>query len=80
MAGWRSDPGALGASGAVNSVVVCTILLAPRATVLLYGILPLPAWLLGVGWVGLDVMGAAQVKSLVSICPAFESGAPGMAW
>ena len=67
LAGWRFDPGALGASGAVSSTVVCQILLAPRATVLLYGILPLPAWLMGVGWIGLDVMGAAQVPFEVTI-------------
>ena len=67
LAGWRFDPGALGASGAVSSIVVCQILLAPRATVLLYGVLPLPAWLMGVGWIGLDVMGAAQVSVISGI-------------
>ena len=46
--------------------MVCQILMAPTATVLLYGILPLPAWMLGIAWVGLDVAGAARVGPAAS--------------
>jgi membrane associated rhomboid family serine protease len=38
----------VGASGAVTAVVVLFIFMYPRQTLLLFGIIPMPAWLLGV--------------------------------
>lgn len=44
----------LGASGAVNAIVMYNIMSFPKATVLLYGIVPLPAALLGLAFIGVD--------------------------
>jgi len=49
---------ALGSSGAVNGIVMFDILLFPSATILLYGILPMPAWGLGAIFLGFDIYGA----------------------
>lgn len=49
---------AYGASGALAGVVVLFALNFPRATVLLFFVLPIPAWLLGVFVVGMDIYGA----------------------
>lgn len=53
-------PSALGASGAVNGILALSILAAPRATVLVYGVLPVPAALLGALYVAQDLRGAAR--------------------
>ena len=53
-------PGALGASAAVNSVMVVDICLFPTRTVLLYGLLPMPAALLGALWLMRDVTGTME--------------------
>ena len=54
------SPGVVvGASGAVVGVVVLYALNFPRRTLLLWGILPIPAWLLGVILVVMDLQGAA---------------------
>jgi len=53
---------ALGSSGAVNGIVMFDILLFPSATILLYGILPMPAWGLGAIFLGFDIYGALGVS------------------
>jgi membrane associated rhomboid family serine protease len=50
--------GAYGASGALAGVVVLFALNFPRATILLFFVLPMPAWLFGVLAVGMDIYGA----------------------
>lgn len=52
----------LGASGSVNAVVIFSTLLNPYATYLVYGIVPAPAWLLAILWLGYDFWGAARVR------------------
>lgn len=52
----------LGASAAVNAIVIMSVLLNPTATYLVYGIVPLPAWALGIGWLAYDSMGAYKVR------------------
>lgn len=42
---------ALGASGAVSSVLLIAIILNPTMTLLIYGVLPVPAWILGIGYI-----------------------------
>jgi membrane associated rhomboid family serine protease len=42
---------ALGASGAVSAVLLVAIILRPTMTLLIYGILPVPAWILGIGYI-----------------------------
>jgi hypothetical protein len=55
----------LGASAAVNAIVIFSVLLNPTATYLIYGILPAPAWALGTAWICYDTYGAYQVLSLL---------------
>ena len=52
------SPGALGASAAVNSIMIVDILLFPTRTILLYGFIPVPAALLGGLWLYRDVDGS----------------------
>lgn len=47
LSGWH-PASVLGASGAVSGVVALFIFYYPRQTLLIWGILPVPAWLLGV--------------------------------
>ncbi len=49
---------AYGASGAIAGVVVLYALNFPQRTLLLFFVLPIPAWLFGVLMVGLDMYGA----------------------
>ena len=49
---------AYGASGAIAGVVVLYALNFPRRTLLLFFVIPIPAWLFGVLMVGLDMLGA----------------------
>ena len=52
------EPGHMyGASGAVSAVVVLYALHFPRRTLLLFFVLPLPAWLVGALMIGFDVYG-----------------------
>jgi membrane associated rhomboid family serine protease len=44
----------LGASGAVNAIVACNILMFPKSMIYLYGIVPIPAALAGLAFLGLD--------------------------
>ena len=53
----------VGASGAVVGIVVLFALNFPRRTLLLWGIVPIPAWLLGVLLVVGDLVGAAGASS-----------------
>ena len=50
---------ALGASGGVTASVILFCLLYPRATILLFMIIPVPAWLAGLLIVGLDMFAIA---------------------
>lgn len=56
--GIRRSPPALGASGSVNASVIFNILYSPYSTVLIYDILPMPAWALGGLWLAYDISGA----------------------
>ena len=49
----------LGASGGVCGVIVLYAMLYPNKTLFLYGILPLPMWMIGVFIVGMDALGAS---------------------
>lgn len=48
----------VGASGGVTAVVILFAIYYPRATVLLFFVIPMPAWLLGVMYVGYDLYSA----------------------
>jgi membrane associated rhomboid family serine protease len=45
---------ALGASGAVNAVIMWSVCSFPRNMIYLYGIVPIPAAIAGLGFVGMD--------------------------
>jgi membrane associated rhomboid family serine protease len=51
--------GAYGASGAIAGVVILYALNFPRRMLLLFFVIPIPAWLFGVLMVGLDMFGAS---------------------
>ena len=55
--------GALGASGAITAVVIHYACLFPKQIVSLYGIIPIPMWLLGVAYVVYDAIGAQSGTS-----------------
>lgn len=50
--------GAVGASGAITGIVVLYALNFPRRTLLLFFVIPMPAWVAGLLVIGLDVYGA----------------------
>jgi hypothetical protein len=72
----------LGASAAVNAMVIFSVLLNPTATYLLYGIVPAPAWALGTAWICWDTYGAYKVNLLALIsccytsCPRHRANMP----
>lgn len=58
-------PAALGASAAVNAIVLLDILLYPKRMVYLYMVLPIPAALLGVFYIVGDMSGLLGVSFYV---------------
>ena len=56
----------VGASGAVMAVLAMFIWHFPRQTVYIYGVLPVPAWALGILFVVLDLQGAASQQGNVA--------------
>lgn len=54
------SPGCVGASGGVVGVIIMYAMLFPHRTLLIYGIFPMPAWLLGFLIVGGDLYGAIR--------------------
>lgn len=56
----------VGASGAVSAVVVLFIFMYPREKILLMGILPMPAWLLGVLLVAANILNARDPNSHIA--------------
>ena len=65
----------MGASGAVVGIVVLFALNYPRQIVLLMGILPMPAWLLGVIVVAGDLLGSLEKNSSQVAFQAHLAGA-----
>ena len=56
----------VGASGAVMAILAMFIWHFPRQTVYIYGVLPVPAWALGVLFVVIDLQGAASQQGNVA--------------
>ena len=59
IAGTPADVTLYGASGAIAGVVVLYALNFPHRTLLLFFVIPIPAWLLGVLFVAYDMFGAS---------------------
>jgi len=55
---YRRRQGALGASGAVSAITMFSVCVNPRATFMLWMVLPVPAIVFGVGYVAYDLWGA----------------------
>ena len=53
----RPDTMALGASGALSAVLVVFALAFPRERILIFGIVPIPAWVGALAFAGLDLWG-----------------------
>src|SRR5262245_60809419 len=51
-------PTLLGASGGVSAVVILFCLNFPHQVLYVWGVLPIPAWVLGIIWFGSDIFGA----------------------
>lgn len=66
-AGWdmpRSN--ALGASAAVNAIMLLHIFLKPKELIYLYMVIPVPAALVGAAWIGLDLWRANKGQGQTS--------------
>ncbi|PSC71931.1 putative purple acid phosphatase 20 [Micractinium conductrix] len=73
-------PSALGASAAVNAITVVDILLYPTRTILLYGIIPLPAALLGALWLFRDISGTLDGVGHIAHAGHLGGAATGLAF
>jgi len=65
-----------GASGAVSAVVAMFIMRFPRETLLLFGVIPIRAWILGVVIIAMDLMSSFSAESRI----AGEAHLFGLAW
>ena len=63
--------GLLGASGGVTAVVVLFCLNFPHQVLYFWGVLPVPAWLLGVFYIGQDLFGAMGYRRDEDLNTAF---------
>lgn len=73
-------PPALGASAAVSAIMAVDILLFPTRTILLYGILPLPAALFGALWLYQDISGAIDGRGHIAHVGHLGGAATGLAF
>ena len=62
----RTESAAYGASGAVTATVMLFIFNFPHQTLLIWGIIPIRAWILGVIMIGLDLMRAFNPDSMIA--------------
>lgn len=56
----------LGASGAITAVLILFAINFPKVTVLLFFFIPIPAWLLGIGYIIYDLYGASSGTSNIA--------------
>ena len=56
-------PRVVGASGGVTAVFIMFVLFYPRQTILVWGIFPAPAWVIGALIIGLDMLNALGGKA-----------------
>lgn len=66
---------AVGASGGVAAVVILFVLNYPKQTLLLMGIIPMPAWVLGLLFIGADVLNSLNSENRVAVEAHFGGAA-----
>ena len=72
-----SDPSScIGASGAVSAVLMLFVFMYPKQTVLLFFVLPIPAWVLGAFVVVSDILTSLRPESVI----AYEAHLAGLAF
>ncbi|MEK6985042.1 MAG: rhomboid family intramembrane serine protease [Candidatus Thermoplasmatota archaeon] len=64
-AAFGNGGGALGASGALMLLFGLLMVLMPNEKLLVYGIVPVPFWIAGIGYAALDVLGAFNPASRI---------------
>jgi membrane associated rhomboid family serine protease len=64
--GLQSQGLLIGASGAITGVMILFVLHFPERTIMFWGVIPMKVWVLGVLYVGLDVLGATNRTSPVA--------------
>ena len=62
----------IGASGAIMGIMVIYILNFPNRMFLLYFVVPVPAWVLGIVYVGLDIFGVVSPTRQHGPCRAYR--------
>ncbi len=72
--------GALGASGALMLLFGIVMVLLPNEKLLVYGILPVPFWLAGLGYAAIDVLGAFNPASTIGNFAHLSGMALGLAY
>lgn len=75
---YNRNASSLGASGAVNAVVAWSILAFPTSKIYIYGILPVPAAILGVLYLGIDGYGLYTGQSTVGNAAHISGAAVGV--
>jgi membrane associated rhomboid family serine protease len=59
----REIPSILGASGGISAIVILFCLNFPHQILYVWGVLPIPAWVLGILFIGQDIFGAIGRQS-----------------
>jgi membrane associated rhomboid family serine protease len=68
----------IGASGAITAVMILYVIHFPERTILFWGVVPIKVWVLGVLYVGLDVLGATNRTD--NVAHVAHLGGAGFAW
>ncbi len=58
---------AVGASGAVAAVIILFVLNFPKETIYLWGVIAMPAWVLGLLFIGADIMTSFSSESRIAV-------------
>jgi membrane associated rhomboid family serine protease len=69
----RAIPSILGASGGISAVVILFCLNFPHQILYVWGVFPLPAWVLGILFIGQDIFGAMGRKGVEGPAIAFTA-------
>ena len=71
------EASAIGASGAISGVILVYIFHFPRRTLMLFAVVPMPAWVLGIFIMGIDVAGKFDPQNNVAVSAHLAGAAIG---